>query len=155
MPIKQKMTSLRELGDQIALILSIYDGKDFIPNIENRLKLVVSLDSRETLESEEINGHNETPDFNTELVWTMERQTFQALRSRKVPLKMQAMSGNDQCLGTFMFDLREATILSQQQNPDETYIGHSSWRKLKCTDLQAGRNAPSINAALVIGQVSH
>ena len=153
------MASLRELGDQIALILSIYDGKDFMTNVEEGLRLVVSLDSRETLETEEIDAGSVTdaPEFNTELVWTMERQTFQALRSRKVPLKMQAMTSKNQCLGTFMFDLREAVILPslQHNQADESYIGHSSWRKLICNDIQGGRTAPSINAALVLGQVSH
>ena len=64
-------------------ILIIIAGCDFIPPHRpgrKTLKITATLDSRETLQSEPIEFKNETPDFNTELVWTMSRLTFQHLR---------------------------------------------------------------------------
>ena len=151
------MASLREVGEHVALVLSVYDGKDFIPSDSDEgLKIVVGLDGRETLESEIISDYNETPDFNVELVWTMSRATFQALRSRKVPLKLQVYRipritpNSPNIIGTFLFDLRESFVLSSGHDPNESYINHASWKKLISTDLPAGRVAPSLMAALVI-----
>ena len=155
------MASLREVGEHVALVLSVYDGKDFIPSANEGLKIVVGLDGRETLESEVISDYNETPDFNVELVWTMSRATFQALRSRKVPLKLQVYriprtpnsntdKSNSPIIGTFLFDLRESYVLSNGHDPNESYINHASWKKLISTDIPAGRVAPSLMAALVI-----
>merc|ERR1719410_832243 len=109
------MASLREIGENFALVLSLYDGCDFIPsNIPGTtLKVTASLDSRETLQSEPIDIKDATPDFNTELVWTMSRLTFQALRSRKALLKLQIaeidpLDGSEKNVGICLFDLKEA-----------------------------------------------
>ena len=124
------------------------------------MKVIASLDSRETLQSEPIEFKNETPEFNTELVWTMNRLTFQALRSRKALLKLQIVENDtndiagssEKNIGSFLFDLKEAIPSPKPpDNPDESYIVHAAWRKLKVNDLPApGRDAPSIRAALVI-----
>ena len=57
-------------------------GCDFITSNGSlkTLKITATLDSRETLQTEPIEFKNGTPEFNTELVWTMSRLTFQALR---------------------------------------------------------------------------
>ena len=134
----------------------LFSGKDFVPSVEDGLSIVVSLDGRETLQSEVISNYNETPDFNVELVWTMSRGTFQALRSRKVPLKLQVHklpmtpNANNTVIGTFLFDLRESFLHSKSHDPNESYINQASWKKLISTDLPAGRVAPSLLAALVI-----
>ena len=116
------------------------------------MKVIASLDSRETLQSEPIEFKNETPEFNTELVWTMNRLTFQALRSRKALLKLQIVENDsEKNIGNFLFDLKEAIPSPKPlDNPDESYIVHAAWRKLKVNDLPPGRAAPSIRAALVI-----
>ncbi len=133
-----------------------FSGKDFIPVLTNNekadLKVTASLDSRETLESELIEFKDESPDFNTELVWTMDRLTFQGLRSRKALLKLHVLlrlDEGDKTIGTLIFDLKEA-IPKPKPNPDESYITHAIWRRLKVPDLPAGKPAPSIRAAFVI-----
>ena len=92
------------------------------------LKITATLDSRETLQSEPIEFINETPDFNTELVWTMSRLTFQHLRSRKALLKLHlvesdANEGSEKNVGNFQFDLKEAIPSAKPlDNPEESYI---------------------------------
>ena len=86
----------------------------------------------------------------------MSRGTFQALRSRKVPLKLQVCklpmtpNASNTVIGTFLFDLRESFLHSKSHDPNESYINQASWKKLISTDLPAGRVAPSLLAALVI-----
>lgn len=147
------MASLRDLGDRCALVLSLYDGQHFIPPPDsnvNKLIVVASLDSRETLTSDAVEFSHENPEFNTELVWTMDRLTFQALRSRKAQLKVQVVEeASKRVIGLDLLDLREA-IPKAVVEENESYVIHASWRKLKVFDLPPGREAPCIRAALVV-----
>ena len=111
--------------------LIIISGCDFIPSNApggKTLKITATLDSRETLQTEPIEFKNETPDFNTELVWTMSRLTFQHLRSRKALLKLHlvendANEGSEKNVGNFQFDLKEAIPSAKPlDNPEESYI---------------------------------
>ena len=105
---------------------SIYlvSGKDFVPTQSGQqLVIVGSLESKEVVEGEPVDFINETPDFHAELAWTMSRQTFQALRSRKSLLKVQIFNKSDMKLfGTHLFDLREA-IPKLEIDQNESYIG--------------------------------
>ena len=114
--------------------------------------MIATLDSRETLETESIELKDEAPEFNTELVWTMTRLTFQALRSRKAILKLQVLLNDEKNLGSFQFDLKEAIPNPKPiEDPEESYIVHASWRKLKPpNDWPSGRPPPSVKAALVL-----
>ena len=115
------------------------------------MKVIASLDSRETLESEPIDFKDDKPDFNTELVWTMSRLTFQALRSRKTLLKLQVLENGEKNLGSFQFDLKEATPkIRPVEAADESYLIHATLRKLRPAEWPSGRPPPSIRAALVI-----
>ena len=115
----------------ICKFLIIISGCDFIPSNgpgEKTLKITATLDSRETLQSEPIEFKNETPDFNTELVWTMSRLTFQHLRSRKALLKLHlvennANEGSEKNVGNFLFDLKESIPSAKPlDSPEESYI---------------------------------
>lgn len=103
---------------------SFVSGKDFVPTQSGQQLVVVgSLESKEVVEGEPIDFINETPDFHTELAWTMSRQTFQALRSRKSLLKVQIFNKSDMKLyGSHLFDLREA-IPKLENDQNESYIG--------------------------------
>ena len=104
--------------------------------------------SFQVMESEPI-ALTDAPEFNIELVWTMSRQTFQALRSRKsllkVEIKAKKSDGSIKLLGSHLFDLREALPKAEAQI-DESYLVHAIWRKLKCPDLKPGGSGPSIKA---------
>ena len=129
----------------------IVSGKNFVPPLDPcQLIIVGSLESKEIMESEPVNFYDETPEFNTELVWTMSRQTFQALRGRRGLLKIQIyFKSNMKLLGQHLFDLREA-IPKKDIDENESYIVHASIRKLKCPETLPGRTCPSIRAALII-----
>ena len=129
----------------------IISGKNFVPPLDPcQLIIVGSLESKEIMESEPVNFYDETPEFNTELVWTMSRQTFQALRGRRGLLKIQIyFKSNMKLLGQHLFDLREA-IPKKDIDENESYIVHASIRKLKCPETLPGRTCPSIRAALII-----
>ena len=129
----------------------IVSGKNFVPPLDPcQLIIVGSLESKEIMESEPVNFYDETPEFNTELVWTMSRQTFQALRGRRGLLKIQIyFKSNMKLLGQHLFDLREA-IPKKDIDENESYIVHASIRKLKCPETKPGRTCPSIRAALII-----
>ena len=133
------------------LSISIISGKNFIPPLDPcQLVIVGTLESKETLSSEPVNFYNDTPEFNTELAWTMSRQTFQALRGRRGRLKVEIyFNSNKKLLGHHLFDLREA-IPKKDIDENESYIVHASERKLKCPETLPGRSCPSIRAALII-----
>lgn len=162
------ITTLRDLGEHCALVLSIYDGKetfsflkyngssniffktgkDFAPpDVHCQIYVVASLESKEVMQSEPIDFTSDTPEFNVELVWTMSRQTFQALRSRKALLKVEIKSKQPdesiKVLGTHLLDLREAIPRNEGQI-DESCIVHAIWRKLKSPDLKPGKSGPCI-----------
>ena len=101
----------------------------------------------QVMQSEPIAFTSDAPEFNVELVWTMSRQTFQALRSRKALLKVEIKSTKSdesiKVLGTHLLDLREA-IPRVEAQIDESCIVHAIWRKLKCPDVKPGKSGPSI-----------
>lgn len=137
-----------------------FSGKHFIPNSssgkQGKLKIIASLDSRETLETELFEFTDDEPQFNTELAWTMSRLTFQSLRSQKAVLKLQVFEesgslslSSSTLVGFLILDLREAVPMPMK-NKDESYLSEASWKKLVNSTLPPGRPPPSIRAALII-----
>ena len=111
---------------------------------------VASLNSVEDQTSNPVEFNTSEPFVNTEFEWTMGRQDFQAMRSRKVLLKVhffvtymkstERHSANNQMerklIGSVSFDLRETKPLtvskeSNQGNSTEhdvSYVIHSNWK---------------------------
>ena len=181
------MTIMEGLGDGVSLVLSLYEGKNFntqclinknADGAEAPLQLVAvaDLNSEEIQTSDAIELDGSEPFINTEFDWSMARQHFQAMRSRKVMLKVQFFvsflkttennagdSSDRKLLGILSFDLREATplikakqlIASNSSEFETTYEIHSKWKNLINAKNIPGRPAPSMKCALVLEPNSH
>ena len=175
------MASLRGLGDEVSLVLTLYEGKDFISKCldfkesgvsDSPVKLiaVASLNSIEDQTSDPVEFTSSEPFVNTEFEWSMSRQHFQAIRSRKVMLKVQFFvtyqkinetdSKDDHAtkhlIGNIFFDLKEAIPMSvpkQSENNkslDTSYAIHANWKTLVNVKTLAGRPNPSMKYALIL-----
>ena len=167
------MTSVRKLGENISLVLTLYEGSNFFPNSDDNdnpghLIAVASLNQEEEQESNPIQFLGPEIFFGTEFEWSMSRQSFQAIRSRKIVLRIlfyavtstfnghddQADKSEKKLVGTTSIDLKEAipllTTTNNNQTHDVTYESHATWKHLINSKAITGRPAPSIKYALVL-----
>ena len=172
------MTSVRKLGDNISLVLTLYEGSNFFPNSDDNdnpdhIIAVASLNQEEEQKSNPIPFLGPEIFFGTEFEWSMNRQSFQAIRSRKIVLRVhfyaetstftghddQADKSEKKLVGTTSIDLKEAipllTTTDNKHTHDVTYESHATWKHLINSKAIAGRQAPSIKYALVLEPNTH
>ena len=88
------------LPDEVSLVLTLYEGSDFLPksfdsrqseesDIPAKLIVVASFPSIEEQISNPLEFTTTTPSFNCEFEWVLNKKSFQAMRSRKIQLKVQ------------------------------------------------------------------
>lgn len=165
--------SLRGLGDNVSLVLTIYEGKNFVyqcaefKNLDDAdvldLIAVGSLSSVEEQTSDPVQFNTSEPDINTEFEWRLTRKHFQSIRSRKIPLKVNFFAVPSQpkeddskrdhserkLIGSVLYDLKEVTPISDSEM-DASYVTHASWKTLINTKALVGRSAPVIKTALTL-----
>ena len=175
------MTIMGSLPDEVSLVLTLYEGSDFLPksfdskqseesDIPAKLIAVASFPSIEEQVSNPLEFTTTTPSFNCEFEWVLNKKSFQAMRSRKIQLKVQFFVINSNldenvslnnetdktCIGNVMFDLRETTPMFMEGNvntsmPHETsYLAHAKWKTLVNAKSIPGRLAPSIKYAFIL-----
>ena len=167
------MASVRKLGENISLVLTLYEGSNFFPISDDNdnpdhLIAVASLNQEEEQESNPVQFLGPEIFFGTEFEWSMSRQSFQAIRSRKIVLRVlfyavtSTFTGHDdqtdksekKLVGTTSIDLKEAipllTTTNNNHTHDVSYESHATWKPLINSKAIAGRQAPSIKYALVL-----
>ena len=164
-------TTVRGLGDDISLVLTLYEGSNFFLTSDasynaKELIAVASLNSEEEQESNPVEFLEPEIIFGTEFEWSMSRQQFHAIRSRKILLRVSfyAIATNSslneqgkmperKLVGNISIDLKEAVPVmtsKQSQNPNISYESHATWKNLMNSKSIVGRQTPAIKYALVL-----
>ena len=166
------LTTLRNLGEDVSLVLTLYEGLNFFPHNDAsdasfEVIATASLNSEEKQESVPVKLLQSHVQFATEFEWSMSRQQFQVIRSRKVLLRVQFFiietksaesdipraDPERKLMGSFSVDLREAVPVMNPNGSfthDTTYEPHATYKSLINHKAIVGRPTPEVRYALVL-----
>ena len=101
------------MADNILLVLGITEGRQFPKRAHHQLLVEANFDA-EHLCTDMIK-HRDSPKFNTELAWEIDKKSLHQHRLQRTPLKVQVFSVEDstmkkELIGYCLLDLRSATV---------------------------------------------
>ena len=164
-------TTVRGLGDDVSLVLTLYEGSNFFLTSDasynaQELIAVASLNSEEEQESNPVEFLEPEIFFGTEFEWSMSRQQFHGIRSRKILLRVsfyaiatnsslneQGKTPERKLVGNISIDLKEAVPVMTSKQPSNhniSYESHATWKNLMNSKSIVGRQTPAIKYALVL-----
>ena len=104
------------MPSQKLIVLGLFEGDSFpTPKTHNEQIYVKARLDDVWLETEAVKADS-NPDFNTELVWDMNKTQLKALRTKKAPIKVEVWQAEEK-LGYLVLDLRNALPVRADQQP--------------------------------------
>ncbi|XP_032233962.1 centrosomal protein of 120 kDa isoform X2 [Nematostella vectensis] len=119
-------------GEQILLVVNIVEGRRFPKRPRHKLIVETKFDG-ETLSTDPID-HLESPDFQTELAWELDRKLLHRHRMQRTPIKVQcyaldALTSQKEPIGYVILDLR--TAQQKPQRPHWYPLLSSKYQRMK------------------------
>ncbi|XP_072537057.1 centrosomal protein of 120 kDa isoform X2 [Salminus brasiliensis] len=119
-------------SDQLLIVVSILEGRQFPKNQRHTLVVQAKFDGEE-LATDPVE-HKEQPQFSTELAWELDRRTLHQHRLQRTPIKLQcyAVDSNTsarESVGYIVLDLR--SVQEVKQPPKWYPLLNSKYTKLK------------------------